>query len=1476
MSSSARYDVFLSYHWRDQAPVEALAHWLRAQGIQVFLDRWYLVPGQPWPQMLEHVLSRCGAVAVCLGPSGMGPWQQREKYVALDRQAHDPRFPVIPVLLPGADPVPGFLCQNTWVDLRERPDDPVRLAILAGAIRGEPPGPAIQEKVQATLAAICPYRGLLPFREEDAPFFFGRAEAIKRLLQDVANRNLLAVVGASGSGKSSVVRAGLVPALRRDRTPVWEVATLVPGDRPLHALATALVPLLEPEKTDETDRLITVNKQVRALQDGDLQLRDIVERVLQKQPGTDRLLLIVDQWEELYTLTRDDGDRRRFVDELLEATTRAPLAVVLTLRGDFVGHVLAYRPLSDRLQDAQINLGPMTRAELQQAITAPAEQIGLSFEAGLVARILDDVGDEPGNLPLLEFVLKRLWEERHRGLLFHEAYQTMGCLQGAVARKAEEVFGHLSALEQQAVRRVFLQLVRPGEGVEDTRRRARFAEIGEPSWPVVQKLADARLLVTAPSGTASEETVEVSHEALIQNWDRLKAWINEDREFLLWRARLRGLLAEWQHSHEDESILLRGPLLAEAERWLQDRGDQLSSEERDYIGYGSLLREREQQAEQERRERELRQAQALAAAEAQRAEEQAKATRRQRRFFVTAVVVATIFIGLFALASYQQLEVKRANNKVVEVQQLARYTSDIETKPQRSLLLSVRAASLSKNRREGTLVAVDELRQQLRSTGGRPLGGHEKSTRVAAFSFDRHWLATGSDDGGIRLWDLRNADPAASSFLLDGHRGSVSGLAFSPNGQWLVSSGADGAVRLWRLTPAGATPGPVFGGGRFGAIYAVAISPKSDWLAFGTQNGNVCIWKMSAEGLSESPCEIGKEEEPVEKVLFSLKGHWLATVGAEKKRLSLWDLSADFSNQEPARLFRKGHERDYLQAIAFNSDETRLAVAYDYVAEVWDLTQKNPPQHVVASGSHNQWITAVGLSPDNHWLATGSVDTNVKLWDLTGVGQEPILLQGHSATVRSVVFSDDGRWLATAGDDATARLWDLSKPTMPNTLLRGQDLPIERVIFSPGDAKPHYLVTVGQDQHARLWSIPDPTSDPIVLRGHASRITSAAVTSNGEWIASSGENDPRLLLWSTKDPRKPVYELPLAAPSDPRLFRRATAFSPDSRWLASRSEDGVISLWNFADLSKQPIELFEHEGGDVESLGFSPDSRWLVSGTWGGIVNIWDISSDTPSLKPRFSCRQSNPVRGSPAFSLNGRYVATAAHGFNARLWDLNSPDPCASPRLLGPHTDAVTAVAFSPDSRWAATASFDGKGRLWDLRASSEPKLLSELKFKDRVMQAAFSPDNRWVAFGSWDWTIQLLDLKNLGASKPIELAGHAGRVFSVSFSPDSQWLVTAGEDRTIRLWDPTDPSAAPVVLRGHEGSAFQFGFSQDSRWVFTASDDGTVRLWRLKLADLIDIACQTAGRQLTPEEVRDFLGDEDTEMPCVAPPAAKQVLPK
>ena len=309
-------DIFLSYNSADHIVVESIARKLRDENLEPFIDRWHLAPGMRWRLKLEETLSSCKAVAIFVGPREMGSWQQREVDVAFDLQSRNPNLPVIPVLLPGCEPPLGFLRQLTWVDLRIRSLEQ-GIVILAKAARGEPPGPEIQNNSDSVRSSICPYRGLLHFREEDSPFFFGREAAIEQLMDAVRRQPFVAVVGASGSGKSSVVRAGLIPRLRSDRHTAWEVI-LVPTDRPLKALAMALVPLLEPTMR-EVDRLAEVTKLAEYLRSGRISLADIVERIL-KQSGTDRLLVVVDQFEELYTLASDDEVRARFLDELLTAS----------------------------------------------------------------------------------------------------------------------------------------------------------------------------------------------------------------------------------------------------------------------------------------------------------------------------------------------------------------------------------------------------------------------------------------------------------------------------------------------------------------------------------------------------------------------------------------------------------------------------------------------------------------------------------------------------------------------------------------------------------------------------------------------------------------------------------------------------------------------------------------------------------------------------------------------------------------------------------------------------------------------------------------------------------------------------------------------------------------------------------------------------------------------------------------------------
>jgi tetratricopeptide (TPR) repeat protein len=341
----------------------------------------------------------------------------------------------------------------------------------------------------------------------------------------------------------------------------------------------------------ETKRLIEIRELTEALHQEKLKLQEVVERILQKNQNANRLLLFVDQFEELYTLCPKSKIRQHFLDELLSIHSHLPISpsphlpiclVILTLRADFMEQALAYRPFADALQGNTLNLGPMTREELQKAIQRPAEKLNITFETGLVERILDDIEDEPGNLPLLEFALTLLWERQTNGSLTHKAYESIGQVKGALARHADEVYAGLSQNEQQQLRRVLVQLVRPGEGIEDTRRLASRKELNENQWTLVRRIADARLVVTDRDPTG-EETVEVVHESLIRSWGKLRQWMQADRSFRTWQERLRAALHQWETSGRDDGALLRGVPLTEAKKRLAERKTDLSQGEQEFI-----------------------------------------------------------------------------------------------------------------------------------------------------------------------------------------------------------------------------------------------------------------------------------------------------------------------------------------------------------------------------------------------------------------------------------------------------------------------------------------------------------------------------------------------------------------------------------------------------------------------------------------------------------------------------------------------------------------------------------------------------------------------------------------------------------------------------------------------------------------------------------------------------------------------------
>jgi hypothetical protein len=621
----------------------------------------------------------------------------------------------------------------------------------------------------------------------------------------------------------------------------------------------------------EVDRLAQAAKLAEHFRSGTVSLSDALERIFEKQPGTDRVLIVIDQFEELYTLGSDDEGRRRFLDELLAASARtgSKANVVLTLRGDFVGSALAYRPLSDRLQDAQVNLGPMTREELECAIRKPAEQIRLAFEPGLVRRILNDVGDAPGNLPLLEFVLKELWDQRRGRLLLNETYDAIGGLQGAVATKADELLKGLSSAEQKILQRVFLRIVRPSESGLDTRRRAAFTELPPEGMELVVKLAKERLLVTNRSPSGLEQTVEVAHEALISNWSTLRGWVNEDREFLLWRERLGTLLAEWERAQESEEALLRGPLLTEAQKWFDQRSQDLSEKERSFINASRALREELDREEKRRQEKELAQARALvgeqkrlAIAEKERAEEAEKNRRLQKEraedaekrakeqreaasklrrlaWILGLVALAAAAAAIFAL--YAEQTAKDAEQTAKEQKALA---GQRQVEAERQARLATEAQQTAEKQAVLARAAEDKAKQVASQANVflalnfYAIGNYNQELAYLAKALRLN--GRNSEAGALTAALLTQESwPVVTSAMK--HDGAVWSAQFSPEGQRVVTASYDGTARVWDAATGKALGQPMK---HDGPVNAAQFSPEGQRVVTASYDGTARVWDV--------------------------------------------------------------------------------------------------------------------------------------------------------------------------------------------------------------------------------------------------------------------------------------------------------------------------------------------------------------------------------------------------------------------------------------------------------------------------------------------------------------------------------------------------------------------------------------------------------------------------------------------------------
>ncbi len=1233
--------------------------------------------------------------------------------------------------------------------------EPARPLFVAAA-RGRAPA----EEVLAALREAAapegpapdgPYLGLVPFEERDAQLFYGRGELTDQLLRRLAERpagaGIVLVAGESGSGKSSLLRAGLLPRLAAGAlgpgSQRWPRRVIRPSGSPLRELAMALGELAGADP-------VSVYRSLRAAPDEAPMLAGQAARTATGRgadPGPDgpagasagappRLVLVVDQFEELFT-AGEDGDvdaveRTAFVTALHAAATvpagprrLPPALVVAAVRADYLGRLIAYPPLKAALDAGLFTVGPMSEAELRLAVTGPAAETGLVVEAAVVEAVIAELRDEArgglgsGVLPLMSQAMSATWERREGNELTLRGYRRAGGVADAVNRSAQAAYDALTGSQRDAARLVFTQLTVITADGRFARRRCRRADLSPPGTQmaadidaVIDVFSAQRLLVLG------EDSIEIAHDALLDAWKQLRDWLGDDQLDRALYSQVITDAASWDSNGRDPAYLYRPGRLATidaaAARWQRApaRYPPLSATSEAFFG---------------------------AAHHAAR-----RATRRRRGVIAGLLALTVIAISAAGLAVRDAAVASRqaANAAVQHAIALSRQlaTESLAADPAHPLTarrLAVAAWHVYPTDQAGSAVASLLIEQQQRGIlPGDPSG---YGLLNVAFSPDGTLLAAAYSNGYARLWNPATGQPVGAPLPADPGKKLLGGVAFSPDGKLLATGDEDGYVRLWdpaTRQPVGAPVPADTGPG--GSVIGMAFSPDGRLLATAGADGTVRLLNVAAHRVVGAPLLASTSPpDSVNGVAFSPDGKLLAT-GDYDGYVRLWD---------PA---------------------TRQAIGAPFLATA------------------NGGVIGVTFSPDGTLLATGDTDGTVRLWNpatrqAVGAPLRALPGPGSGCGVCGVAFSPDGKLLASGDEDGYVRLWDpATQQAVGSPFLAATSGGLNGVTFSPDGG---LLAAAGGDGAVRLWNPVTRQVPRAPLPAVAGGVNGVAFSTDGRLLASAG-GDGTVRTWNLAAQRLAAA---IPAETGPGSKVDAVAVSPDGTLLASADGDGTVRLWN--PVSGQASGSFSGRN----AVAFSPDGT-LAAPEVGGTVQTWNLATRRAAGVP-LPADPGGSVTG-VAFSPDGKLLATAGTDGRVRLWDLNTRRAAGAPLPADP-AGSVTGVAFSPDGRLLASADGDGTVRLWDPasgQAVGAPLLAAT---SGGVNAVAFSPDSKLLAAAYSDGYARLWNPvtgQAVGAPLPAS-AGSGGSVSGVAFSPDGKLLASADADGTVRIWQMplfADPYAA------------------------------------------------------------------------------------
>ncbi len=1167
-----------------------------------------------------------------------------------------------------------------------------------------------------------PFRGLQVFEPEDAWLFFGRDSETQDLVGRLSRSPVLMIVGNSGSGKSSLVRAGLIPALRAGRlchegsvVDSWRVAVFRPSASPFDYLAEVLANQLAPELGLEEQAKFIADCRTKFPAGGNA-LRDAITALAGAMPEQSRLgriLLVADQFEEIFTLTADPQARDRYIDALLAASQMdraVPVHLVLALRADFYGHCLEHAGLSRCLETNLYNVPRMTREQLRETVEKRLDLAAARAESGLIDSLLEDVGAEPGNLALLEHALGQMWEKCGGSgcTLTNRAYAEIGRLRGALGRHADEVYTGLGDEQQKRLaKKVFLELVHLGEGgnVQDTRRRLPKADLlalgaAEEVELLLERLASSRLISTGREG--EQVFVEVSHEALIREWPALREWLTENREELRLERRLQQAAEEWNGLKRDAGALLRGARLAQGEEWLA-RASSVPPLLRDFLQASMVERD-----ETERKE--------LTA--------QKRKVARQRWFLSALAALLLVAVGV-AWFAYREQAIQKSRAMAAQSGEL------LSRDRGQALDLAIRSWRVAK---------TEEARFAVAKAFPEPLLvlKHEGLVGVTRFSPDGRLILSGSWDHTARVW---SADDGRLLVTLRGHTDKVNDVAFSPDGQRIVTASYDHTARVWS-----SADGRLLAvlQGHSDEIWQARFSPDGQRIVTASSDKTARVWS-AVDG----------------RLLAALQGHtyWIlrAQFSPDGQRIvtASYDHTARIWNSIDGRLqlTLKGHQDWVVNAVFSPDGQQVVTTSTDRTARIWSAVDGR----LLAILQHRGPVSHAEFSPDGKHIVTASYDRTARVWN-SADGRLLFTLQ-HDGPVHYTEFSTDGQWIVTAGYDHLARVWSTSNGRLLATL-EGHVGEIYHATFSlSGDR----ILTGSGDGTVRMWNTGTGRS-LIIFQGHTGYVSDAQFSpDNKRIVTASGDHTAQ--MWSSTD----GHVLAILQGHSDQLY--SARFSADGQRIVTACMDGTARVWNTAD--GRLLAALQGHTGWIWKAHFSPDGQRIVTAGEDHTARVWN-AVDGRLLA---TLQGHSGYVWDAQFSPDAQRIVTASSDKTARVW--NAADGRLLAILQG-HTDWVSRAHFSPDGQRIVTASQDHTARVWN---ATDGRLLATLQGStDSVSAVQFSPDGQRIVAAGADRIARVWNVAN--GRLLATLQGHAGWISNAEFSPDGQRIVTASRDQAARVW--------------------------------------------------------------------------------------------